>query len=509
MKESDDLFDLIHSMDAHEKGYFKKYTRLHGNASENNYLKLFDFLNKQEEYKEAQILQKFRGEKFIRQLAVAKHYLYDLILRSLRAYQENQSTIARFNARMENAEILFSRGMYAQAMKMIAKCRELVNELDDPVRELEIHYWDRKYIGELKASGMREQMDASFAESYASMQRLRKHLELRELFFHFLSMVRKDMSRSDHSIQAELKEIVAHPHLADENQLDGFYQKLGFYNSWNIYHYLKGNQQEAYGYMRKIIDLWNAHPAIRDQNMEVYIAGVNNYIISCTADNKLDEVRECIDLVDAMEVSNTGLKVKVFENLSLWKLSYGMNKGSNYLEAQFETLESGLEAFTGKLNEGKEMVIHFSLAMAYLVTMKYNQALKKLNYILDIKKAEVRRDVQAVARVLNLLVHYELGNDDLLEHITRSAKRYLESREQFYEYEQIIFGAMNKLIKSNNVSSGRAIFAGLKTDLENYLQRHPEKWLDTSFKVVFCWVTSKVGNISIQEAFNNSGHLGG
>jgi|GEM_PF-903319 len=505
MKEKDDLFELIQSMDAHEKGYFKKYTRLHGNAGDNNYLLLFDAINRQQEYNEAQILQKFRGEKFIRQIGVAKHYLYELILRSLRAYRENQSTLARLNGWMENAEILFSKGMPAQAMKMVAKCRELIGSLDDPLRELEIQQWERKFIGEMKAAGMDDRMAASLAESSASVDRLKKQLELRNVYFSLLWIVRKDMSLRNKAVKQEMERIIEHPLLKDEDALEGFFQKLNFYNTWNIYYYLGGEKEKAYMYIRRVVDLWNEHPEIRDQNIDVYIGGLNNFIISCLALHKFGEVRERMEELDRLPLQSPGIKARIFENASLWKQSLGMMSGdAEYLEQLCVELEEGLETYTDKIHEVRVMLINYGLAMIYFLIMRHDKALAKVNAILDMKKIELRKDIQANARILNLLIHYELGNEDLLEYITRSTRRYLESRENFYEYEKIIFGALNKLTRKDDPQSRAEIFHELKADLEDHGRNNEEERILINFFDIRAWVDAKVENIPLLEAFRRS-----
>ena len=63
----DDLFQLIKSLDKNEKGYFKKLTARYGaKSSGNDYLKLFDLLDKTAEYDETKIKKRFSkaGKKF-------------------------------------------------------------------------------------------------------------------------------------------------------------------------------------------------------------------------------------------------------------------------------------------------------------------------------------------------------------------------------------------------------------------------------------------------------------
>jgi hypothetical protein len=416
---------------------------------------------------------------------------------------------ARMNSWMENAEILFSKGMHAQAMKMVAKCKDAVKDLDDPVRELEIHSWERKYIGDLKASGMEEKMSASFRESFAAIERLRDHLELRSTYFDFLWIIRRNMSVRDEAVIAELEKMVQHPLLAqDESRLDGFYQKLGYYNSWNIYHFLTGNKEEAYNCMKKIMDMWEAHPEIRLQNIDLYIAGMNNFVVSCMALKKANEMKEQMDLMDALPVFSIGMKARVFENNALWKLAYGVFMADDeYLCSIYDDLEKDLLLYDGKIHEARAMTINYSLAMSYFVTMKNERALKKINFVLDQKKIELRQDIQSTARILNLLIHYELGNEDLLEYIARSTKRYLESRETFYEYERIVFTALNKLVRKDDAAFRHQVFVRLKQELEEHMENNEWERMIINVLDIMVWVEAKIDNITLLESFRRRGKI--
>ena len=77
MKPSDELHLLIKNLSMSEKRYFKIFSSRHVIAGENNYIRLFDAIEKQEEYNEPKIKTTFGKEKFITHLPSEKHYLYN------------------------------------------------------------------------------------------------------------------------------------------------------------------------------------------------------------------------------------------------------------------------------------------------------------------------------------------------------------------------------------------------------------------------------------------------
>jgi hypothetical protein len=83
---SDDLYRLIKSLNKSEKGYFKKFAAKNEVGSKQNYIVLFDAIDRMEEYDEERLRVSLKKESFIKQLPVYKVYLFNLILKSLSLY---------------------------------------------------------------------------------------------------------------------------------------------------------------------------------------------------------------------------------------------------------------------------------------------------------------------------------------------------------------------------------------------------------------------------------------
>lgn len=503
MKESDDLFDLIHSMDANEKGYFKKYAQLHG-SSAGNHLRLFDALNKQSEYNEAQLLKKFKDEKIAVNLSAAKYYLSDLVMRSLRAYRENSSALIKLNAYLENTETLFQKGLYSQGMKMLSKCADLANQMDEPIKTLEVQMWQRKFIASMSAHNMVKDTNESVEESYRTIEKIKNYTTLRQLYYCAIGSIRKDMG-SNVGANDSLLEIMEHPLVSNDSLTVGFHQKLTLYNIRNIYNYLSGNFAEAYNDMCLIMDLWEKHPQIREQNMDVYIAGINNYVNACTSYNKPDELKKQLDNIDKLTVNGSGIKAKLFENVALWKLYYGIATGdSAYLLSLVDEIEKGLQDHEGRMHETRPLIINNALAMVYFINGYHDKALKKMNEVLDMKKMDMRKDMQIGSRLLNIMVHYELGNEEMLEHTIRSARRYIENREWLNGSNKMVLNAFNKIIGKDKHQRIKLI-QDFREDFNQYVSQAQEKkkFIDFLDLALLAWTDAKITNRPLNLCFDD------
>ena len=74
------LFDLVKSMTKSEKRYFKLVSSRHTIGDENNYVRIFDYLDKLDGYDEDKLFDHFKGESFLNRFSITKKRLYDHIL---------------------------------------------------------------------------------------------------------------------------------------------------------------------------------------------------------------------------------------------------------------------------------------------------------------------------------------------------------------------------------------------------------------------------------------------
>ena len=75
-------------------------------SGEKNYIKLFDAIERQNEYDEEAIKRQFSGETFIKHLPSEKNHLYKLILKSLRLFYSENTVSAILAEHIQSIEIL-------------------------------------------------------------------------------------------------------------------------------------------------------------------------------------------------------------------------------------------------------------------------------------------------------------------------------------------------------------------------------------------------------------------
>ena len=127
MARTNDLFLLIKSLKKSEKRYFKLNAKSFTSKS-NYYLKLFDLIDKQEEYDEERLLFYFKKKSIRLDFPSLKVYLYDLILRCLRNYYSENDKYQKCLNLLSNALLLKERNLELMANKMFKKALKLASD---------------------------------------------------------------------------------------------------------------------------------------------------------------------------------------------------------------------------------------------------------------------------------------------------------------------------------------------------------------------------------------------
>jgi hypothetical protein len=114
------------------------------------------------------------------------------------------------------------------------------------------------------------------------------------------------------------------------------------------------------------------------------------------------------------------------------------------------------------------MVINYKIAILYFGNHDYKTSIDYLQKIIY-EDEGLGNDLQCYARLVHLMSHYELGNDSIIESLTKSVYRFMAKMQNLTVVEEGIF---NFLKKSWSLSPRQ-----IKPELEKLLQKikHLEK----------------------------------
>lgn len=502
MKPSDNLFDLIKSLNPSEKRHFKLYSQRHVIGEENNYLKLFDAIDKQEEYDEAALKKKFQLEKFVLQIHVAKNYLYNLVLRSLNEYHTVDSANIQLRELLSSAEILFGKGLYKQASKILIKLKEKAYRYEKQIYVLEVIVLENKIAFALQDMEAAKKVITLGADE--EDQLLKDYQNARQ--YKYLSDKLKIFTKTKGTVKrdedtTELDSIIEHPLLNNEQNAISYSTKYSFFHVYSKYFSVKEDYKSAYPYCNKLVHLIESHPDQTTKNPQAYLLALNHLLVILKELRKFDEFAVALKKLKSVQSKTIHFQSRAFAYIFIheWNFLFYTGKYQECISL-LPFLEEGLQKYDNQITSDIKLLFYFDVFYGYFVLGQYQQAIKWLNKILNDKRTAIRQDIHNFGMIVNIILHYEMKDFDLLEYLIRSAQRLFEKEKEDHKFELLVLLNMKSLIKVHSAEEKRKMFIKLRNkllfvNLENYLiafsRGSSEKIILNSFDIL-AWLESKI-----------------
>lgn len=185
------------------------------------------------------------------------------------------------------------------------------------------------------------------------------------------------------------------------------------------------------------------------------------------------------------------------QTVCYYELLYHLNVAD--WEAALETART-IQEFLSQEQEGvalgRRMAFWYNLAILYFLTEDFSASLHWVNTIIQASGAAIREDIQHFARILVVLIHYELGNWEILEYLHRSSYRYLFDRKQLFPYEKRLMDGLKQLTQHPDPQLQSSILRDLRADLGKMMAESPQ---GPGIQELFCWLDSKLSGRSLRE----------
>jgi hypothetical protein len=481
------LFLLVKSLKHTEKRYFTLSASAMVLSKKNNYLKLFEVLNEQTEYDEAFILKKYRNQPFVKNFAANKAYLYDMILASLRNYQEDSIEEWAIRRNFYKIKILTSKGLDMDCEKLIIKTKERAWQYEQyqtllDILDVELYLFGNCRIGDMNKDlfwNLKAEKDKviKILSDYNNVHSAWHQINL--LFSNKLNEpfeeVRKQAERVITSLQL-IQEPSENYSLTLRNRYLACFEL--FYNSI-------GNVQKCYEYNKKLIEnrqfIDERMPHIAVDAMAVYF----NFMVACYKYEKWDEMEQYLLKTKQYPIHSVEQEIRRTHN-------YCYNGILLYLHTkQYEKAQKVVDEFVkAKENFENRYRIDFLLfteahcGWYYFLQKDFDKANTLWREILQGPKYNVETRTQATTRLYLLILYYTQEDNILLESELTNTKRFLKQHFLLEKNEKLFIDAFAKL---KNTKEDKKVFESLSVQIKNsdaiiteksVLNRFIIQWID-------------------------------
>ena len=474
MKPSNELFELIKSLNQTEKRFFKIYSTRHVIGKKNIYSKLFDVIGKQDSYNEENIIKKFKDQKFIKYFASEKYYLYNMILDSLDAYHSESSVEYRLNRLLHFCEILYKKSLYIQCSKIIERAEKIAWQNEQFFELQKILSRKRKLIYKdpsLKETEVEYLIEKTFTDQEKVMEFQKNQYEYNYLSETIFSIYKKTGPARKSEDLEKIKKIIQNP-LLKNIKLALSYDAVRFFCSCHIiYNDVVRDDENCFLYSKKLIEHVENNPDRKEENMEGYIASLNGFLIISVRLKKFNDfssgINKLKNLFEHEKVMRSpDMQLRIFEAISTHELDFYI-KTCAYEDAipLISEIDKKLQAFGERVNLAHRLTIYNNIVAIYFGSGKYREALRWITRIFNQGEEGIREDISSFARIIVLIIYFELDNIIQLPYLLKSTFRYLTKRERIYKFEKIMLKYVGECLRTNDTLELPDIFTRLRNDL--------------------------------------------
>ncbi len=493
-RSTDILFQLVKSLEKSEKRHFKLYIRRSSSREDLKIVQLFDAIDKSKDYDEKLILKKLPGiEK--PQYANLKAHLYKELLASLRLLKSAESIDLQLHEQLDYARILYNKGLYLQSLKILEKVKDLAKSYHQESFLIQVISLEKKIetlhitrSGEGAAD--RLTAEANDVNEQRTMITSLSNLAL-QLYQWYVKHGHARNEKEEKGVMLFFRKNLQ----VDRQKITGFYQRLYLYQSYCWYAFIRQDFLMYYRYSKKWVDLFNNEPMMITVETGHYIKGIHNLL---TANFNLRNYKQFDNYLARFErftfskvaSRHDNFRMQAFVYLTSARINQHLMKGTFDEGLKLvPAVEKGMDEFSMYIDRHRVLVIQYKTALLYFGNGNYEISIDHLQKIIN-GPVDIRIDLQCYARLLHLMAHFEMGNDDIIESLIRSVFRFMSRMENLTVVEEEIF----KFLRNNVYESAEQLKPGLKKFLQRIKQFEKNRFETRVFSYldIISWVESKV-----------------
>lgn len=496
MKKKDTLYDLIKSLTKNEKRFFKIYASRHTIGGKNNYIKIFETIDKLNKYDDKKLRSKIKSESFLKHLSVAKNYLYNLILECLDIYHKDSSIDRQISKHINIARVLSEKRLDEQSVKVIEKAKRLserYNRFENMIALSSI----QKNIGFDRDTISAEELKTYHNDLLSAEEKLKVKREFNKIRDELLIQRRRKGPAKNEQELLQLKTFYDNPYFRDFSKINSLDANIYYLLAKIEYSRILRDKKMGRTYTLKLISVFDLHVSRIADNINQYIYVLNVFIVERLYMNNRNEANKILkkiisipSLIEKKAVTND-VRVKIFEvyHTCVTDIALAFRDYASALP-HIQKAEKELRKYERQMTPSFNLVLKSNIACIYFGAGHYKQALQWCNVVIN-DAPQYREDMFYTVRILNLITHFELGNQLILPSLIKSTYRYLYKRQRVYKFENIFLKYLRLFLRAETKNEQQLLFTQFKTELVPLIENKLENLIFNDIDII-AWIDRKI-----------------
>lgn len=491
---SSSLFSIIQSLTKSEKAYFKSYAQWKSREDNPLYIKLFNVILRQKKYDEKKIIAQF--DVTLNVFSSLKNHLYSTLLDCLRNFHTGDEAVHKVREFIYHAEILFNKKLFSPCLKALDKALKLAEQSELLTYSLEI----TQFIQRVKEA----ERDVKWLENilpgiyHKEEQIIKKIVNLQpfrkgkagSVIFGF-----KIDHQENVNTQLSLKDFIDPSVLKNKKQALSFEAIQYQYHLNGLYYYYKNDLKKSLHYYLELKQFIDGNEKMKISNTAGYNSTIHNILAVGMGVMGFEEVKKHFHLLKNTNrvwlKEDGGFMAMYYNNLLRIYIYYYIRDKVLQVTNEIEGWLSKNEFKADKLNISS--IIYF-LSHIYFFNGDFKRSLYWLNNLINNYSERVENYVYYSAKILVLIVNYELGNLEQIPYLAKSTYRFFQKRKQLFSFEKKILHFFSRELpkasgqKKESISSFKELRKELlKEKTSDHKKRRVLQYFD-----LMSWLDSKI-----------------
>ena len=495
---SQSLHILAQSLSRSEKRYLRMKLNAGSQKGQSNFADLLNLLLAMEVYSETDLKAAAASFRWARQLATTKYQFYQWLLRQLRHFHEGNSLTASIRDRLNEVELLFSKGLHTQATTILKKVYPLARDREHfhqviDILSLKLELVDRGILAWEEGPHLLTEINHAM-EALAALNRMQTRFRTLRQTVMGLGFI-----RSDEQLEQLSKAF-------GQSQSEEGYAPLSnreaiiFHRTWALYYRSAVEFRGLIRHGRSIMELLDANPGLRSEQISVYAEAITNqlygvcWFLEVEKVNpllaKLKEVADGYPEMGSLHLSN-------YHHMRLNILLYfGEFEAAGEWADHVRTL---LPNYRKALPPTFLAHFYFNMAHAEFGRGNYPACVTYLDQLISGSIGPIPINLYSIVRISYLVALYESGNELILPYAIRSCFRALAKREIIFGLERIMLDFLRKVLREPDPTQLNHLFMELRQQLLA-LNAFPRERVALENFNLTAWLYAKVHGVSFSEA---------
>lgn len=469
MAFSDDTFDLVKSLTANEKRFFRLFASTQGENK--NYIRVFNALDKMKSYDPKKLNQSLAGHRL--NISYEKNYLQHNLLRAMRNFHADGTELKKIKYILLNIELLFQKRLLSLTQRSIDKAIAVAEKYEYRLEHLELLDWQyRLYLrtGNYKKSGAYRQDVMPIVEKL--LEELAIEAEEKSIIYRIIEI---DRRRGSSISGIERKELVKlHAALKKMHLKAGkSFQLAELSVSYlDMSAKILGRHKESLGYCHELLLLYKSHPHFKIERPGKYCVALIHTSERLYTLKKYDEALQLANEAEVFYKELKSLKQnemyhELFTFASQMRIRIAIAT-KQYAQAANTSVEfeRSWNYDNPKMAKDTRWFAKLHVARAHFFNGQFARSLKDITTFLNnVELAATQRDALEYLHLLRLLIYHDMQAFDLLESMCRNTLRLFEKNNNDEFARKLINGIKQSGNAHNDILKRRKIFSDLAKEL--------------------------------------------